>query len=278
VPGILYKDAGSSSETKVIADSADSATTAVTGESSSEADKNVDILKEIEKIEKELEELNQTMISQPSSEQPETPGKDDEKEPTSSATTALLDEINKEVQNQPANLSNANMKTLMDLYIVELANCVSRDSIDKAAKEFCLNLNTKANRKRLVTTLFQVQRTRLDLLPFYARLAAILNPIMPEISSDLASLLMNEFRFLVRKKDQINVESKIKVARYIAELIKFNIFPRTDAFNCLKTLLADFRHHNIEMFCNLLDVCGRFLYRNAETHMKMKLILVSSVY
>jgi regulator of nonsense transcripts 2 len=161
----------------------------------------------------------------------------------------------------------------MDVFIQQLPNCVNRELIDKAAKEFLLSLNTKLNRKRLVSALFQVQRTRLDLLPFYARFVATLHPCMPEISTDLAALLYNDFRFHVRKKDQINIESKIKTARFIGELVKFAMFPRLDALNCLKTLLADFKHHNIEMGCNLLDVCGRFLYRNNESHQKLKLLL-----
>jgi len=172
-----------------------------------------------------------------------------------------------------SSLSGANMKALMDVFVQQLPNCVNRELIDKAAKEFLLSLNTKLNRKRLVSALFQVQRTRLDLLPFYARFVATLQPCMPEISTDLAALLSNDFRFHVRKKDQINIESKIKTARFIGELVKFSMFPRLDALNCLKTLLADFKHHNIEMGCNLLDVCGRFLYRNNESHQKLKLLL-----
>lgn len=162
----------------------------------------------------------------------------------------------------------------MDAFINQLPNCVNRELIDKATKEFCMQLNTKANRKRLVNALFQVQRTRLDLLAFYARLVATLQPIMPEIATDLAQLLLNDFRYHVRKKDQINIESKIKTARFIGELVKFNMFGKMECLNCLKTLLADFRHHNIEMFCNLLDVCGRYLYRSPESHMKLKLLLV----
>lgn len=172
-----------------------------------------------------------------------------------------------------SSLSNANLKALMDVFIAQLPNCVNRELIDKAAKEFCTTLNTKLNRKRLIGALFQVQRTRLDLLPFYSRLVATLNPCMPEIGTELCSLLHNDFRFHVRKKDQINIESKIKTARFIGELVKFKAFPGMDALNCLKTLLADFRHHNIEMACNLLDVCGRFLYRTQESHMKLKLLL-----
>ena len=170
-------------------------------------------------------------------------------------------------------LANANMKVLMDSFIAQLPNCVNRELIDKAAKDFCTNLNTKLNRKRLTSALFQVQRTRLDLLPFYSRFVAILSPCMPEISTDLSALLLKDFRFHVRKKDQINIESKIKTARFIGELVKFNMFSKLEALNCLKNLLADFKFHNIEMFCNLLDVSGRYLYRNKESHMKLKLLL-----
>jgi regulator of nonsense transcripts 2 len=161
----------------------------------------------------------------------------------------------------------------MDAFIAALPNCVNRELIDKAAKDFCMNLNTKYNRKRLVSALFQVQRTRLDLLPFYSRLVAILNPCMPEIANDLAFLLKNDFRFHIKKKDQINIESKIKNVRFIGELVKFKMFNKIDALNCLKSLLGDLKHHNIEMTCNLLETCGRYLYRNLETHQRLKLYL-----
>lgn len=165
------------------------------------------------------------------------------------------------------------MKAMMDVFIAQLPNCVNRELIDKAAKDFCMMLNTKLNRKRLVNALFQVQRTRLDLLPFYSRLVATLNPCMPELANDLGLLLKNDFRFHVKKKDQINIESKIKNVRFIGELVKFKMFPKTDALNCLKTLLTDLKHHNIEMACNLLETCGRYLYRIQESHQRMKLFL-----
>lgn len=170
-------------------------------------------------------------------------------------------------------IGGSTIKLMMDAFIAQLPNCVNRELIDKAAKDFCMNLNTRCNRKRLVTALFQVQRTRLDLLPFYARLVATLNPCMPEIANDLAFLLKNDFRFHMKKKDQINIESKIKNVRFIGELVKFKMFSKLDALNCLKTLLGDLKHHNIEMTCNLLETCGRYLYRNAETHQRLKLYL-----
>lgn len=59
---------------------------------------------------------------------------------------------------------------MMKAFINQLPTLVNRDLIDNAAIEFCQNLNTKSNRKKLGNALFSVQRTRLDLLPFYSRL------------------------------------------------------------------------------------------------------------
>ena len=45
-----------------------------------------------------------------------------------------------------------------------------------------------------------VQRTRLDLLPFYSRLVATLHPFIPEVATELCNLLRQDFKYHVRKK------------------------------------------------------------------------------
>lgn len=165
------------------------------------------------------------------------------------------------------------MKMQFDAYIQSLPNCVNRDLIDKAAIEFCMNFNTKINRKKLVRALFTVHRTRYDLLPFYSRLVATLHPCMPDVANDLVQLLKGDFKWHVRKKDQINIESKLKTVRFIGELVKFKLYPKTEALHCLKMLMFDFSHHNIEMACALLDCCGRYLYRSQESHHRTKIYL-----
>lgn len=167
----------------------------------------------------------------------------------------------------------ASNKVLLDAFISALPNCINRDLIDSAAMEFCLRLNTKPSRKKLVRALFLVPRTRLDLLPFYSRLVATLQPLMPDLATDLVNMLKQDFKYQVRKKDQINIESKIKVVRFIGELVKFRIFPRSEALTCLRVLLQDFNHHHIEMACNLLETCGRFLYRTPDSHHRTKIYL-----
>lgn len=74
------------------------------------------------------------------------------------------------------------------------------------------------------------------------------------------------------------MESKIKVSRYIGELVKFGLFPNIEALYCLKLLLHDFSHHHIEMACNILETCGRYLYRHNESHRRTKIYMVCTIY
>ncbi|KAK6933282.1 MIF4G-like, type 3 [Dillenia turbinata] len=158
--------------------------------------------------------------------------------------------------------------TNLDGLLQRLPGCVSRDLIDQLTVEFCY-LNSKANRKRLVRALFNVPRTSLELLPYYSRMVATLSTCMKDVTSMLLQLLEEEFNFLINKKDQMNIETKIRNIRFIGELCKFKIAPAGLVFSCLKACLDDFSHHNIDVACNLLETCGRFLYRSPETTIRM---------
>lgn len=61
--------------------------------------------------------------------------------------------------------------------------------------------------------------------------------------------------------------------KFIGELTKFKVCPPKVALLCLRNLLHTFRHHNIDVACNLLETCGRFLYRTGDTHVRIKLLL-----
>lgn len=182
----------------------------------------------------------------------------------------LLDE--QEQEDEEAS-TGSHLKLIVDAFIQQLPNCINRDLIDKAAMDFCMNMNTKSNRRKLVRALFTVPRQRLDLLPFYARLVATLHPCMSDIADDLCSMLKGDFRFHIRKKDQINIETKNKTVRFIGELAKFKMFSKSDTLHCLKMLLSDFSHHHIEMACTLLETCGRFLFRSPESHLRTSVLL-----
>lgn len=164
-------------------------------------------------------------------------------------------------------------KSQLDSFLAELPNCVNHELIDSAAIEFLLNFNNKPNRKRLIKALFNVHRTRLDLLPLLGRFCAIINLVSSDVPTELAQMLKVDFKYQVKKRDQINIESKVKVVRYIGELVKFTLYSRMEALMCLKYLLSNFQHHHIEMTCAFIEVCGMYLYNCRDSRMRMNAML-----
>lgn len=102
----------------------------------------------------------------------------------------------------------------------------------------------------------------------YGRIMAVINLVAPDAAIDLCQLLKNDFKYQVAKRDQINIESKIKVIRFIAELVKFGLYAKLEALMCLKILLYNFQHHQIEMTCAFLEVCGQYLYNCKESRLR----------
>uniref|UniRef100_A0A182NLS9 MIF4G domain-containing protein n=1 Tax=Anopheles dirus TaxID=7168 RepID=A0A182NLS9_9DIPT len=169
--------------------------------------------------------------------------------------------------------SNQGNRRYFEQFVQNLQNCVNRELIDNAAIDFLLNLNTKSKRRRLVKVLFGVQRTRLDLLPMYARFVAIIDLVSPDVAHELCQMLKIDFKYHLKKKDQINIETKIKVVRYIGELVKFGIYKKLEALYCLRCLLHSFQHHHVEMTCAFLEVCGVYLYNCADSRMRTNAFL-----
>ena len=65
---------------------------------------------------------------------------------------------------------------LMVLLEQELPECNRREQVDELSEKFCTNHGSSKNsRRRLSQTLFHIPRARLDLLPYYSRMAATLS-------------------------------------------------------------------------------------------------------
>lgn len=74
-------------------------------------------------------------------------------------------------------VSNVSLRDQLNGFLDKLPSLVSRDLIDQAAVDFVTHLNNKASRNKLLMKLYSIPRTRIDLLPFYARLVASLQPV-----------------------------------------------------------------------------------------------------
>lgn len=152
----------------------------------------------------------------------------------------------------------------------ELPECNRRDKIDELAEKFCTNHGAaKKSRNRLKQALFLVPRSRLDLIPYYSRLAAIFDRVFPDLSPMLVKELEQQFHGLARWKKQQNIDSRIRNARFIGELTKFRVAPPIVALRSLRRCLDDFNGYNVDIACCLLESCGRFLHRTKHTSARL---------
>ena len=170
---------------------------------------------------------------------------------------------------QSTAIANKTIGAQVDALLLRLPDLTNKDAIDQTAIDFCF-LNSKASRNRLVKALTEVPKGRSDLLPCWSRLVATLGRYMPDIPKGLVEYLDAEFRSLQRRKDKDFLgQVRLSNIRYLAELTKFGIVPEHVVFHCLKVSLDDFSRMNIEIICNLLENCGRYLLRNPETSPRM---------
>ncbi|KAI9193580.1 armadillo-type protein [Polychytrium aggregatum] len=212
--------------------------------------------------------------SQPRKKDGDSKPADDDLETPTSAQPIHADEgaeavsiLNEDEDGDKKGKATNSSQILLDTLLGRLPTAMNRDTIDKVAVDFCFR-NSKGARKRLAKVLVSVPRQRLDLLPYYARLIATVHPFMPDIASAVLEQLENDFQHFQRKKDQNLLEERVKNIRFLSELTKFKITPQHVIFHCLKVCLDDFNGTNIEIACNLLETCGRFLFKTPETNVR----------
>ncbi|KAI8635250.1 MIF4G domain-containing protein [Xylariaceae sp. FL1651] len=191
-------------------------------------------------------------------------------EPTDTADLAKTSESN---DDQTTAIANKTIGAQVDVLLTRLPELTSKDVVDQAAIDFCF-LNSKASRNRLIKGLTEVPKGRTDLLPFWSRLVATLGRYMADVPKGVVDYLDAEFRSLQRRKEKDFLgQVRLSNIRYLAELTKFGIVPEHVVFHCLKVSLDDFSRMNIEIICNLLENCGRYLLRNSDTSPRMTTFL-----
>lgn len=170
---------------------------------------------------------------------------------------------------QSTAIANKTIGAQVDALLLRLPDLTTKDIIDQTAIDFCF-LNSKASRNRLIKALTEVPKGRGDLLPGWSRLVATLGRYMADIPKGLVDYLDAEFRSLQRRKEKDFLgQVRLSNIRYLAELTKFGVVPEHVVFHCLKVSLDDFSRMNIEIICNLLENCGRYLLRNPATSPRM---------
>lgn len=156
-----------------------------------------------------------------------------------------------------------------------LSSCGSLEAVDTWASEFILGkFNTKNHRARLLKRLFEAPSTSVELIPFFSRLAAVLETGLNEFAKPLVSLLDEQLRFLCTSKRRSMWDAKARTIRFLGELVKFNLCPPVIVFKCAVRLMKDASPSNLQLVTVLLEVCGRFLYLSSPaTHSAMVRLL-----
>ncbi|VDN16986.1 unnamed protein product [Gongylonema pulchrum] len=118
-------------------------------------------------------------------------------------------------------VSGQDLKTMTSEFLRRLPWLINRDLIDSAALDFVTNLNTSSNRKKLCQMMLEEHQARLDLLPFYGRLIATLEPVMPDLAIEISQTLIQQFRAGVQNKASMRIHMKMRCCRFISELVRF---------------------------------------------------------
>uniref|UniRef100_A0A8R1HIY9 MIF4G domain-containing protein n=1 Tax=Caenorhabditis japonica TaxID=281687 RepID=A0A8R1HIY9_CAEJA len=164
-------------------------------------------------------------------------------------------------------------------FVLDLDHLVSKYSSDQAAVYFVSNLNNKSCRKRLVKLMIEPPPSRMDVLPFYARLVATLENVMPDLTTEIVTQLLDKFRGYIQQKyapgaaNSVKVEVKMVCVMMIAELMKFGVISRAEGLSCLRQLVYDLRGNAVEMTATMMESAGLYLYRHTDSHSKMKRLL-----
>lgn len=109
----------------------------------------------------------------------------------------------------------------------ELPECNRIDKVNELAEKFCTNHGTsKSSRKRMQQSLFSIPRSRLDLIPYYSRIAATFDRVFPDIADQLVVELEKQFHGLARWKKQQNLDNRIRNAR-VSFYCKFGLIEFT---------------------------------------------------
>jgi regulator of nonsense transcripts 2 len=164
--------------------------------------------------------------------------------------------------------------------ILKLPECVSIDICDSFVVEFCKAGGSKPNsQKALCKALQRPPFGAMQILPFYSRIIASLCPWFPLIKETMVKFLQREFYGLKKKIDIATdtLEPRLRNACFIAELIKFGIYPPGKAFIQLRSLFDDFSRHNVDTACCLVEHCGRYLYQRPDTKVRMKNMMATMV-
>jgi hypothetical protein len=102
-----------------------------------------------------------------------------------------------------------------------------------------------------------------------------LNRYFNDIGIMITGMLEEEFRHLMNNDGALfsRVDARIRNARFLAEFVKFRVYPASRVFALLDKLLENFSHNNIDVTCTIIESCGPYLLRGTDSRHRMDEVL-----
>lgn len=158
----------------------------------------------------------------------------------------------------------------------KLPECNNKVLADEFAVSFCY-VSRKNSRKRLAAALADAPKNRPDMVASYARIAASLSRLYPDLGKQLVSHVHSDFLGKYHAKGQFDMDYKVRTIRMVGELVKFRVAPPIMAFRIFTRFFEEFFGHNVHLCAYLLEACGRYLYLMPMTHARMSTVLETVV-
>lgn len=152
----------------------------------------------------------------------------------------------------------------IDLIFNEMKSVRSKEKIDTIAEKYA-PLHCEKNLVKLIRSVLYGNKKAHGQIVFYSRLLATLSKHFPEIKCLVNEILEQRFFAMFFKKGRSELSDKLMNIAFIAELSKFSFFPLSKLSNIIKKCLDDFSSHSIQSLSELLEVCGRWMFKNPVT-------------
>ncbi|GJQ12612.1 hypothetical protein GpartN1_g4403.t1 [Galdieria partita] len=177
--------------------------------------------------------------------------------------------------NKSMSVEHSHKSRSLEEALLSLSSCSDMEKMDKWCLENWCVFKKSQMRKKLVKTLFNLSFTNPEMVPLASRLVATLNPVYPDIASNVIQILKDDFMSYFERKEtgEHYLKCRIWNARWISEMTKFRLFPAHVVLGYVKLCLEDFSHYNVDIVCAVLETCGRFLYGNSETEYRTSSLL-----
>jgi len=154
----------------------------------------------------------------------------------------------------------------------KLLESYRRKEIDEVCLEYCIWRNPGTD-MRLMKLIYSLRMKYSAKIPTLSRFVATFVKSGIDFNTFLNKKIEAQFYGIWKSKDPQSLMIRLRNAKFLAEFTKFKLFDLKSLFRILILLIKDFTPLAIRTLSCLLENCGRWLYRNPVSHVRLTKIL-----